>query len=63
MEDIFEGILGGLIVAYVLNLFHFGEMLIEVFQPFTVIALTSSTYYCFFGLLGLIIGIIRAIKN
>lgn len=63
MDDIFESVLGGLLFAWILTWFKVDKMLIEVLQPFIEITLTKSTYYCFFVLLGIIIGFIKVIKS
>lgn len=49
------GILVGLLSAWILSLFGFNTMLIEVLQPFfNNIVLTNSHYYVLFSFAGLI---------
>lgn len=57
------GFVGGLIVAWVLSLFNVDTMVLEVFQPFTDITLTSNYYYIGFALIGLIGGAFRKSDN
>lgn len=48
------GFIGGLIIAWILTSFNIDKMILEVFQPFTQIELTTSFYYIGFGFLGLL---------
>lgn len=54
-----SGILGGLLTAWILELFGFGTMLISVLQPFATIPLTINHYYVMFALTGLVGSIFR----
>lgn len=63
MFNIFEGVISGLLFAWILTFFHVNKMLIEVLQPFTTITLTNSTYYVFFILIGVVVGILRAARD
>lgn len=56
------GILSGLFGGWILSLFGFNDMLIEVCQPFFAdIVLTNSHYYIAFAVLGLIGGFLSAV--
>lgn len=51
---------GGLFAAFVLSLFYFDKMLLEVAQPFfTSVKLTDSHYYVLFALLGVLLALIE----
>lgn len=50
------GFVGGLLVAWILSFFGVDNMLIDVIQPFTTVALNVSQYYVAFGVLGMIGG-------
>lgn len=52
------GFVSGLLVAWILQLFGVGNMVLDVFQPFTIVKLTLSHYYIGFGLIGFISGAI-----
>jgi len=54
-----EGIVGGLIIGWILSIFGVNNICIEVLQPFINIPLTNSHYYFVFGLLGCIGGLIK----
>lgn len=54
-----EGLIEGLIVAWILTLFKVDRICIDVLQPFiTQVELTTSHFYFVLGLLGLIGGIL-----
>ena len=56
-----DGIIGGLIVAWVLSLFGVDEICINVLQPFIRgITLTTDHFYFAFGIIGLIAWIFNA---
>lgn len=57
------GFIGGLIVAWFLSLFKVDTMILDVFQPFTEITLTSSYYYIGFALIGMIGGAFKRSDN
>lgn len=55
-----EGIMYGLFFGFFLSLFNFDKMLIEVFQPFVEVTLTTSHYYVAYALIGVITGLITS---
>lgn len=55
------GIFGGLIIAFILALFGFDDMVIEVAQDFSPIKLTSSHYYVAAALIGVLCEIVQDI--
>jgi uncharacterized membrane protein YeaQ/YmgE (transglycosylase-associated protein family) len=57
MRKLLFGVLGSLLVAWILTFFNVNKMLFEVFEP--IATLTNSHYYIAFVALGLIIGLIR----
>lgn len=53
-----DGIIYGLIVAWILTIFNVDNICINVLQPFfTNVKLTTDHYYFAFGVFGLIAGI------
>ena len=46
-------VISGLIVAWILTLFGFAEMTIDMFHQFGV-EITTSTYYMLFAILGIL---------
>ena len=56
-ETMTNGFIKGIITAFILSFFGVEHMLIEVMQSFTLgLPLTTSHYYMFFGLVGLLGG-------
>lgn len=51
------GFIGGLIVAWILNLFGVGSMIIEVVQPHVETVLTNNHYFVGMGLVGMLSGL------
>ena len=54
-----DGIIYGLIVAWILAIFNVDNICIEVLQPIVPFVLTTAHYYFVFGVVGLIYGIIH----
>ena len=53
-----DGIVDGLIVAWILTIFNVDSICINVLQPFFInVKLTTNHYYFAFGAIGLIAGI------
>ena len=48
------GIVGGLIIAWILSLFHVDIMFIQFVHEFFKITISTSSYYIFFGFFGII---------
>ena len=56
-------ILDALLSAWFLTWFSIDDMLIEVFQPFTDVKLTSSHYYVTFFFVGVVLAILKYYKG
>lgn len=54
----FEGLVGGLVIAWLLSCFNVDSMVLEVLQPHISVVLTQSHYYIGFAILGLIGGLL-----
>lgn len=52
-----EGIIEGLIVAFILSLFNVDEIVADAFKELFKMEITTSGYYFIFAILGLISGI------
>lgn len=63
MNYIFEYIVYGVIMAWILSWFNLDDLLIEVLQPFLKFDINGSTYYVFFIVVGFLLGVIEAIKS
>ena len=57
----FDGLVGGLIVAWILTLFGFDEIFINGIQTFVTFDLTIDHYYLVFGLVGFIVGLAHSV--
>ena len=63
-DNLIDGIIYGLLSAWVLSLFDADDICINVLQPFIHgITLTSDHYYFVFGLVGGISGLIYDVIN
>lgn len=58
-----EGIIYGLIWAWLLSLFGVDNIFAEALQPFVNFTLTTSHYYFVFGFVGMIYGISYYLRN
>jgi hypothetical protein len=61
-----SGIIEGLLAAWILNLFGFGELFIKGMNEWSDLDITTAGYYVFFALVGLLfegIGQVRGRKN
>lgn len=58
-----EGIIYGLIGAWLLSLLGVDNIFVEALQPFVNFTLTTSHYYFVFGFVGMIYGIAYYLRN
>jgi len=64
MRKVLFGILGSMLVAWILTFFNVNRMLFDVVSSvFPQIELTNSHYYVAFIILGLVIGAVRPSKK
>ncbi len=53
-----DGIIYGLIIAWILSVFNVDNICINVLQPFFDVKLTTDHYYFTFGVIGLVASIL-----
>lgn len=57
-----EGLIGGLIIAWVLTLFNFDMVCMTALKELINVSISKSTYYFMFAMIGLITGALRERK-
>lgn len=57
-----EGLIGGLIVAWILTLFNFDMVCMTALKELINVSISKSTYYFMFAMIGLITGALRERK-
>ncbi len=53
------GILGGLLIAWILSIFNFDRMFINTLYEFLGLSISTDAYYVIFALLGIISSIMK----
>ena len=57
-----EGLIGGLIIAWLLTLFNFDMVCMTALKELINVSISKSTYYFMFAMIGLITGALRERK-
>lgn len=57
-----EGLIGGLIIAWILTLFNFDMVCMTALKELINVSISKSTYYFMFAMIGLITGALRERK-
>lgn len=57
-----EGLIGGLIIAWILTLFNFDMVCMTALKELINVSISKSTYYFIFAMIGLITGALRERK-
>lgn len=57
-----EGLIGGLIIAWILTLFNFDMVCMTALKELINVSISKSTYYFMFAMVGLITGALRERK-
>lgn len=59
MGSVFENLIGGLIIAWILTCFDVDQIFIEIVQPFIKTELTTNHFYFIFACIGILYSLFK----